>query len=198
MELVEASVVLFAQEHEEEVEQVLQRRVVQQRFDVRALVVSGSTVYAGGLFTGSPGGDSFLARWGCPVIDEMPGCFGNPCALAALSSAATIGGTFSVHLSASGFATGLGLLFFGVDGTDAGGCGLFVPGIGELLLALAPNPVQVGSGLLHAGAVAFPLPVPDAPSLAGLKVAFHGVAVGLFDPGFPIELSNALLVTITQ
>jgi hypothetical protein len=159
---------------------------------------AASALYAGGLFTSSPGGDAFLAKWSCPTIDDVPGCFGNPAVLEALSSTAKIGGSFSVRLSANGFATGLGLLFFGLDGTDAGGCGLFVPGIGELLLAPAPNPVQVGSGALSIGGVTFPLPVPDAPSLIGLEIALHGVAVGLLDPGLPLELSNALFVMITH
>jgi hypothetical protein len=40
--------------------------------------------------------------------------------------------------------------------------------------------------------------VPDVPAFVGVEIAFQGVAVGLFDPGVPLEVSNALLVTITQ
>jgi hypothetical protein len=81
---------------------------------------------------------------------------------------------------------------------DAAGCGLLAPGIGELLLGLVPVPPQVGLDDLSAGAAGFALPVPEATSLVGVHVAFQGAVVGLFDPGLPIELSNALLVTITQ
>jgi len=161
----------------------------------------GSTVvpalYAGGGFALSPAGDSYLAKWGCPAIEASPGCFGNPAALTS-SSAPALGSTFDVSVASDNLATGLGLLFLGSDGADAAGCGFLAPGLGELLLALAPLPHQIGSGALSAGSVAFALPVPDDAALVGAKVAFQGAIVGLFDPGLPIELSNALLVTITQ
>jgi hypothetical protein len=68
--------------------------------------------------------------------------------------------------------------------------------VGELLLSLTAH-AQVGSGSLNAGKITFHLPVPAGPaSLVGLKVAFHGAVVGVFDPGVPIELSNGLAVTI--
>jgi hypothetical protein len=51
---------------------------------------------------------------------------------------------------------------------------------------------------LSAGVVGFALPVPYSAALVGVEIAFHGAAVGLFDPGLPIELSNGLLVTIAQ
>ncbi len=101
-------------------------------------------------------------------------------------------------LSSSQLATGLGVLYFGSAGTDAAGCGPFVPGLGELLLALTPLPQQAGSGPLSAGVVGFSLPVPSDAVFLGLKVGLQGAVVGLFEPGVPIELSNALLVTITQ
>ena len=70
--------------------------------------------------------------------------------------------------------------------------------MGELLLALAPLPQQVASGSLGAGTVAFDLPVPDAPALVGIELAFQGAAVGLVGPDLSLELSNALPVTITH
>ena len=73
-----------------------------------------------------------------------------------------------------------------------------MPGYGELLLALGPGPFLLASGSLSAGSIAFPLPLPNEPGLVGANVALQGIAVGLFDAGTPIELSNALLVTITQ
>ena len=139
-----------------------------------------------------------VARYTGIAFESLPGCFGNPAALTSLSSKASTGGTFAVSLSASAFATGLGALFLGADGADAAGCGLLAPGVGELLLALAPVPPQVGSGSLSAGAIEFDLPVPDEPALVGVEVAFQGVAVGLSAPGLPLKLSNALLVTIAQ
>jgi hypothetical protein len=171
---------------------------------VRALIEfddgsgAGPALIAGGMFADTPMGDSYLARWGCPAIDTLPGCFGNPAALTSLSQERSIGSTLEVSLSSSDFPTGLGVLYFGLEGVDASGCGLFVPSIGELLLALAPMPQPVGSGSLSAGEVTFALPVPANPSLVGVHVAFQGVTVGLFEPGTPIGMSNALAVTITQ
>ena len=42
------------------------------------------------------------------------------------------------------------------------------------------------------------LPIPGDPLLAGIEVTLQGAVIGLFDPGTPVELSNALRVTITQ
>ena len=78
------------------------------------------------------------------------------------------------------------------------GCGLFAPGLGELLLALAPMPQQLASGALGAGSIGFDLPVPDQPALVGVEIALQGAVIGLSDPGLSIELSNALRVTLTQ
>jgi hypothetical protein len=159
---------------------------------------AGPALIAGGSFVLSPGDDIYIAKWGCPAIDALPGCFGNPAALTALSQERSIGSTLEVSLSSSDFSTGLGVLYFGLEGVDASGCGLFVPSIGELLLALAPMPQPVGSDSLSAGEVTFALPVPANPSLVGVHIAFQGVTVGLFEPGTPIGMSNALAVTITQ
>jgi hypothetical protein len=172
--------------------------------EVKALTVfddgsgTGPALCAAGNFPYSAAGDSYIARRGCPAIDALPGCFGNPAALDPLSDAAALGGTLEVSLAASGFASGLGLLYLGFPGIDAAGCGLLAPGLGELLLAVAPLPLLVGSGGLAAGAVAFALPVPGDPGLVGLDVALQGAAVGNSAPGLPLELSNALRVTITQ
>jgi hypothetical protein len=158
----------------------------------------GPALYTGGLFTASPGGDSYLARWGCPAVEVLPGCFGNPSVLAALSSAASLGGDFHVSLTCDLLTTGTGLLFAGFQHTDAAGCGLLAPGLGELFLGVAPPPLLVGSAPLSSGAVEFVLPVPDDPAAVGVEVALQGAAVGLLGPELAIELSNALAVTITR
>ena len=80
---------------------------------------------------------------------------------------------------------------------SAAGCGLLVPGLGELLLSLLPVPAQVGAAGLSAGSVGFALPVPSDPSSVGLELALQGAVLGLFGPGVPLELSNALHVTVT-
>jgi hypothetical protein len=157
-----------------------------------------AALYAGGPFEVSPAGDSYLARWRCPPVAALSGCFGNPAVLTALDSTAPLGGTFDVSLSAQAFDAGLALLYFGFDGTDAAGCGLPVPNLGELLLSTSLGPFPVGSAHLIAGSVGFHLPVPAVPALLGVEVAFQGFLVGLFEPGLPIEFTNGLWVKLTQ
>ncbi len=157
----------------------------------------GPALFVGGQFPGSPAGDAYLAKWGCQGISTIPGCFDHPAGLASVSSAASIGDPFELSLSTESFTSGLGLLYFGLEGADATGCGILVPGIGELLLAFAPLPQQVAAGVLSAGSVGFVLPVPDVPAFVGVQVAFQGVTVGTSSPGLPIGMSNALQVTIT-
>ncbi len=160
---------------------------------------TGPALLAGGLFTSSPAGDSYLARWGCPAVEVLPGCFGNPAVLASLSSTASLGGAFHASLSGDELTAGTGLLFVGFDHTDAAGCGFFAPGFGELFLGVtAPPPLLVGSSALSSGAVEFVLPVPADPGAAGVEVALQGAVVWLIGPDLVIELSNGLAVTITR
>ena len=164
-----------------------------------ALLPDGRIVAAGFNATPTHEFSQFaVARYIGFGIVPVPGCFANPAALAALSSKAVLGVTFDLSLSSSQIATGLAVLHLGFDGTDAAGCGLFAPGLGELLLSLAPAPPQVGLGSLSSGSIAFAVPVPPQTALLGMQVALQGAVAGVSDPGLPVELSNALLVTITQ
>jgi hypothetical protein len=148
------------------------------------------TLHIGGNFQASPPGDSHLARYGPELgaVTAVPGCAGNPAALTALSPALELGGSFDLLLTAASPSTGL--LFLGLDGTDARGCGTVWPGLGELLLSLVPAPLLLGSGPTLGGEVAFALPVPDEPALLGAQVLFQGLAVG-----GALELSTALRAT---
>jgi len=159
---------------------------------------AGAALFVGGAFVLSDGSDSYLAKWGCPVIETLPGCLGNPAVLQALSKAATVGGVFDLSLTSSLIPSGLALLFMGQDGTDALGCGLLAPGLGELLLGPVPTPLQLASGSLAAGVAGFSLAVPAQPALVGAEAALQGFALAVSTPGVPIESSNALLVTLTQ
>jgi hypothetical protein len=126
-------------------------------------------------------------------VETLPGCFGNPASLTSLSSEATLGSAFSVSLSSGTIANGLGALFFGSDGTSAAGCGLVLPGLGELLLSPIPVPKQLAAGPLAAGTLLFTIPVPDNPGLLGLQIALQGAALGM---DFTLEASNGLRLTI--
>ena len=126
-------------------------------------------------------------------IELLPGCFGNPADLSAPGGPATLGQPFSLALSTTAFPSGIALLYVGPSGVDAGGCGLFLPGLGEILLSFAPAPTLVAPASLLGAAAQWTLPVPNMPSLVGQPIAFQGAAVSLTLPGFPAELSNALL-----
>lgn len=68
-------------------------------------------------------------------------------------------------------------------------------GIGELLLALAPAPSLMASGLLAGGRSALAPFVPSTPPLFGVTVHLQGVALQLVAP-MALELTNALAVTL--
>ncbi len=154
----------------------------------------GSALYAGGSFTSSASGDSFLARYGC-AFPSPPGCAGNPAALSALAPSAPLGAPLPLRVAGAAAQSGLGIVYFGASGVDAGGCGLILTGLGEILLAVAPPPHLAASGPL-AGGICDLLPfVPATPSLSGATAWLQGAALDL-SLANPVELSNALAVTL--
>jgi hypothetical protein len=160
---------------------------------------SGPALFVGGNFLVSPAGDSYLAKYqGCPAstFTGLDGCLGNPAGLSSSSSGLVLGATAQFVLQAASGADGLGQLYAGLVGTNSGGCGLFLPGLGELLLGLAPGPVLMAAGPTTGGQVQFNLTVPNQPQWVGLEFAFQGVHVALSLPGFPIELSKALAAVV--
>jgi len=153
----------------------------------------GTALFAGGNFA-APGGERFIAKWGC-ATKSVPGCAGNPASLAALTPSAGIGAPLPLLVTASAAVAGFAQVRFGAPGTGAGGCGIVIPGIGELLLALAPPPGLLASGVLVAGASSLVVQVPGIPALIGLTAHLQGVAV---DPliASPIELINGLALKL--
>ncbi len=160
---------------------------------------SGPALYAGGEFKVSPGGDSYLAKWaGCPPqgFHTLPGCFGNPATLVAQSPSLAIGRLAVFELASQIGGAGWGLLYIGVEGVDGVGCGLFLPGLGEVLLALAPAPIQLTDAPAAGGLAQFRVQVPLEPLWIGLDVSFQSAHVAVFTPGAPLEYSNALSATV--
>lgn len=162
---------------------------------------SGESLFVGGSFWQSPAGDSHLARWrGCQVAssyDTVAGCAGNPAQLTPAVAELAVGGTLALDLDASAFATGLGLFFVGANGTDGAGCGQVFPGLGEWLLALSPQPIQFAAVPAVSGVSSFSASLPNQAQLVGLSLTFQGAHLALFDPGVPLELSNALVGTVS-
>ncbi len=167
--------------------------------DVEALTAfddgNGTALYVGGAFGTSPGGDGFLAKWGCATIAPLQGCAGNPAALEALAPSAPLGAPLPLRITGSAAVSGLGIAVYGAFGIDGSGCGLVVPGFGELLLALAPPPQALSSGLLAGGICDLSPLVPSIPSLSGVVAYLQGAAVDAALPQ-PIELTNALAVEL--
>jgi hypothetical protein len=155
---------------------------------------AGALLAAGG-FTVSPGGDSYVALWGCPAIASLPGCAGNAATLEALASSAPLGVPLPLRITGSAAASGLGQVYFGASGLNAGGCGLLVPGIGELLLALTPTPSLVAGGILARGVCDLAPTVPATPALSGVTAHLQGLAIDAALAN-PIEPTNALAVTL--
>lgn len=162
---------------------------------------SGESLYVGGSFWQTAGGDSHLARWrGCALASSyqtVAGCAGNPAQLTPAVAQLAVGGTLALDLDASAFATGLGLFFVGANGVDGAGCGQVFPGLGEWLLALSPQPIQFAAVPAVSGVSSFSAPMPNQPQLVGLSLTFQGAHLALFDPGVPVELSNAMVGTVS-
>jgi hypothetical protein len=115
--------------------------------------------------------------------------------LSALAASAPLGAVLPLQVTGSAAQVGVSVVYFGASGVGPGGCGLSVPGIGELLLALAPPPALVASALLAGGTSSFAPFIPDQPGLAGLTVYLQGAAVDA-SLVHPIEVTNALSVKL--
>jgi hypothetical protein len=125
----------------------------------------------------------------------LSGCFAiNTAALTSTSPGLELGQAALLDLSAGLYPSGLALLYYGVDGTNDFGCGVALPGFGELLLGLVPSPVNLATSIVTLGTGQFVVNVPNNPSFVGIEVAFQAVNVDLGGAG--VELSNALMSTI--
>lgn len=139
-----------------------------------------------------------IATWGCSpqALQLLPGCQGNPSTLNALGGPAVLGQTFSLDVTTQAFSEGFAAYYLGLNGVNASGCGLWLPGMGELLLAVTPTSLRVGIAPLTASASSLSLAVPNTPTLAGAELYFQTIALGLWLPGTPLEFSNGLLARI--
>ena len=155
----------------------------------------GPSLYAGGSFTVIASGDAYIAKWGCPTIASVPGCATNPATLTAFAPTAPLGKVLSLHITAVAATTGLGHLYFGGAGTDASGCGLLLPGLGELLISAVPAPYLLASAALGGGVCHLSFLVPAVPAYVGLTAHVQGAALDFAQPQ-PIELTNGLAVKL--
>jgi hypothetical protein len=106
----------------------------------------------------------------------------------------------SVQLSLSSPQDPYALAFLGVSGAlllDSSGCGLALPGIGELLIGVQPFPLLLpagkftGTGALTTGGV-----LPSDLSFVGLSLHLQGLFVSATQPLEPVRLTNAISIDI--
>ncbi|MBI1383076.1 MAG: hypothetical protein GC161_18565 [Planctomycetaceae bacterium] len=156
-------------------------------------------LFVGGNFASQPDtGDRNLARWSCvpaSMFVASAGCSGNPNVLDAQCSALSVGQSCQLTLT-SPDPQGIALLYLGSLGVDGGGCGVFVPGLGELLLSIGLPTAGLGVAPSVAGVAQFSLGVPNNPGFVGIAVAFQAAHVATALPGLPIGMSNAISTQI--
>lgn len=160
---------------------------------------AGAALIAGGQFAAAnSSGDSYLGLFACPpaTILSFPGCFGPKPSLVSQVSKAPIGGLFSATISAVTLAVPLPLLWANPLAVDGFGCGLFVPGFGEILLSLSPPPIQFAQTVLVGGVGSFNISIPNNPLLIGQRTAVQALILDSSGSG-QVELSNALEIEFT-
>ena len=135
---------------------------------------------------------------GGAAIEVLSGCQPKNIQLAAAGGAAKIGANLSLSVAAPAQPVGLASLFLGLPGAGPGGCGLFLDGIGELLLALDPQPLLFAQVPLAAGQASFVVPVAQKPAWIGLEVGLQAAVVGSGPAGLEVGLSNGLALRIGQ
>lgn len=134
---------------------------------------------------------------GSATIQVLSGCSGSPLQLSA-AGGAKIGSDWAVTLASPLHATGLAQLYLGQAGVGPTGCGLALPGIGELLLAVDPQPLLLAALPLNAGTAVFSVPVANQPAWIGLELALQGAVLGLGAEGLAVGLSPALSLRLGQ
>jgi hypothetical protein len=158
----------------------------------------GPSLVLGGNFT-SAGGSAVnrVARYrGCPLsVVPILGCAGNSVTLAGVTAVPKIGTPFSCQLQAPAVPNGVAILMFGAPGIDQAGCGFFLPGLGEALLAPVPGPTVLFEQLYAGGTSTFTFGIPNNPGLVGLSIAFQGAAVNIVPP-HAVQLSTGLRIKI--
>ena len=165
---------------------------------VHALASFDGALQAAGPFTVQETDDSYFGVWGCAASGgyvSLPGCFANPALLTSDDPGMPLGGSTLIELTASAPTDGLALLYGGAGGVDGSGCGLLLPGIGEVFTSVAPLPALLAQVPATAGAAAFDLPVPFNPLLAGKSVVLQGFHVDLSAAPAQVELSQGLVGT---
>jgi len=156
-----------------------------------SLIVGGTFTTANGIAVGR------VARFrGCPdSVVAVPGCASNPAELVGITVLPKVGQVFSCRVDAGFVQSGVAILLTGISGVNLAGCGVFLPTLGEVLLAPAPPPAALIQQAYAGGSSVFNLALPNIPTLVGQSLPLQAAVIGLTLP-FPLELSTGLVIKI--
>jgi hypothetical protein len=134
------------------------------------------------------------------AAEPVPGCLGNPGSLALMDSLLVPGGEIALALDA---AQAPGALAFAAVSNatlvGASGCGIALPGFGEILIDLAPPHLLLlaAGGAWDGAAVEVTIVVPADPVLAGLELFAQGAFVDVSaTPSEPLRVTNGLALVL--
>ncbi|MDF1800239.1 MAG: hypothetical protein P1V81_13750 [Planctomycetota bacterium] len=132
-------------------------------------------------------------------VAVIPGCFAEEGSLTVVSGLPTQGTTMQLRYSNPSPTTGVRKLgLSGVSWAGPTGCGVFVPGIGELLIGILPQDLLLLPAGVHTGADAvLPLPISSDPAFLGITLYLQGVYLFPSDPLDQVDLTNAVAITIS-
>jgi hypothetical protein len=157
----------------------------------------GTVLGSGGLVLDSngSGGRIYSMQAVSAGVVTIAGCGANPAFLLLDVPTLRPGSSGDARVGSPNFTEGFHQLWYGVPSITPLGCGLALPGLGEVFLVPGTQ-VLLSSGFYAGGNSNTTITVPSVPALVGVHVVLQGVAVGVFTTGAPIELTNGLSVVI--
>ena len=131
-------------------------------------------------------------------ITSIPGCSTDGSTLAHVGGTPSLGGSLDLQLfSPSTFTGARFLAVAGVNVLDGSGCGVDIPGVGEILIGFTPpNPFTIAAGTHTGTADVVSLPVPNNVALVGMPKFVQAYYLFPGDPSNLFDLTNALEVTV--
>ncbi|MDF1800238.1 MAG: hypothetical protein P1V81_13745 [Planctomycetota bacterium] len=139
---------------------------------------------------------AFLATRSGSIV-SVPGCFPDGSTMAWSAGEPKVGSVLNLDYNAP--VAAFGVRYLGVSTTslaDGSGCGVFAPGIGEILIGITPpDPFLLPMGAHVGTGTTVPLAIPNDVSFVGLTFHLQSFNVYLSGPT-PITITNALELTL--
>lgn len=139
----------------------------------------GTPLHPGTVVTGLDTGTIYELAAAVPApFLLLPGCARNGGILYPAAAGTPLGGNMSLALASSTIASGAIALFLGADALSPLGCGVNMPGLGEILLGGAPAPVLLTNAIVQSGRASMTVPIPNNPHRRGVGVSLQGLSLG--------------------